>query len=91
MTKNDFVKKIAETASFTQKDVRAMLSGIQDVTLAALAEGDEVTVLDGLKLYVKDVAERTARNLQTGENMVIPAHKAVKAKLGTAFKKLDIA
>ena len=34
-----------------------------------------------------DVAERTARNLQTGEMMTVPAHKKVSFKPSKALKE----
>lgn len=90
MTKNDFVKAVADAAEFTQKDTRVLLNALAEVTYKTLSAGDEVSPIDGLKLYVKDIPERTGHNPQTGEAIVIPAHKAVKAKFGVAFKTLDL-
>lgn len=90
MMKNDFVKAVAEAAEFTQKDVRVLLDALGEVTCKALSAGEEVTLVDGLKLYVKDIPERNGHNPKTGEAMLIPAHKAVKARFGVAFKTLDL-
>lgn len=88
MTKVDFIKAVANKAGFTQKDTRALFDAQNEVIADALKNGEEVTPIDGLKLYVKDVDARTCRNPQTGEAIVAPAHKAVKAKVLSTMKNL---
>ena len=88
MTRTELVKAVATATEMTQKDVKEVIDAAQAVTVETLASGEEVNVFEGLKLVVKDVAERQARNPQTGEVMVIPAHQTVKAKLGAAFKNI---
>lgn len=88
MTKTDYVKAIADKAGFTQKDIRLVLEAQKDVAYETLKTGDEVPVMDGMKLIVKDVAERTCRNPRTGDMMVSPAHKVVKGKMLSGLKTL---
>jgi DNA-binding protein HU-beta len=85
MTQNELIMKTAQVSGVSRKDVEHVLKIAGDVIGATLIEETEV-VLPGLgKLVCQQKAAREARNPQTGEAMMIPAHKAVKFR---AFKAL---
>lgn len=88
MKRAEFIKAVAEQAEMTQKAVKEVLEVMQEVAYGEMAKGEEVKIFDSVTLMGKEVAERTARNPQTGEELVVPAHLAPKAKFGSAIKNL---
>lgn len=88
MTRAEFVKAVAEKAEITQKATKEILDVMQEVVYAEMAKGEEVKIFDSVTLLGKEVPERTARNPQTGDEIVVPAHLAPKAKFGTGIKNL---
>lgn len=82
MTKAEFIEKYAEKTGFTKKDAAAAVDAFFEVTSEALKSGDKIVFPGVFKAEVTERAARTGRNPQTGEEMQIPAKKAIKAKLG---------
>lgn len=76
MTESGVSKKVAEDA------VKMVTSGIEQ----ALKAGQDVSLIGFGKFEVKEMPARTGRNPQTGEEMKIPAKKAVKFKVGQKLK-----
>lgn len=91
MNKAEMIKMIAMKTGLKQKDAREAIDAFHETLLETLATGEDVTVAEGLKFFIREVPERTCRNPRTDEPLVVPAHKAVKVKLGNCFKKLEIA
>ena len=88
MTRAEFVKAVAENAETTQKAVKEILEVMQEVAYAEMKKGEEVKIFDSVTLLGKEVPQREARNPQTGETIVVPAHLAPKAKFGSNLKRL---
>ena len=88
MTRTEFVKAVAEKAGITQKATKEILEAMQEVAYGEMAKGEEVKVFDSVTLVGKMVPERTARNPQTGAEIVVPEHLAPKAKFGVGIKNL---
>ena len=80
MTKAEFVEKFAEKTGFSKKDAAAAVDAYHAVIADAMKAGEKVVNPGVVKVEVKDVAARTGRNPQTGEEMQIPAKKSIKAK-----------
>jgi len=83
MTKKEFVDLYYAKGEFTTKaeaerKAMAFIETVKD----ALSSGEEVSFLGFGKFKVVDRAARIARNPQTGEEMKIPAKKAVKFTAG---------
>ena len=81
MTKPELVNKIAEKSNLSKKDAAEAIKAFFEVTADALKAGDKVVFPGTFKAEVTERAERTGRNPQTGEAMVFPAKKVIKAKL----------
>ena len=86
MTRTEFIKAVAENAEMTQKAVKEVLEVMQDVAYAEMKKGEEVKIFSSVTLIGKEVPERIARNPQTSEQIVVPAHLAPKAKFGKEIK-----
>ena len=83
MTKKEFVEKLQEKGNFdtkaaAERAMDAVLGTIEDTLLT----GDNVQFVGWGTFEVKEVAARTGRNPKTGEEIAIPAKKAVKFKAG---------
>lgn len=82
MTKKDLVEKYAEKTGESKKRagelVEAFLATVEEV----LTAGDSVQFVGWGTFEVKETAERMGRNPKTGEEIKIPAKKAVKFKAG---------
>lgn len=85
MTSTSIIKKIADATEYTQKDIKAFLAAAEPVLLEALKDGESFKIMD-VTVSLADVAERTARNLQTGETMTVPAHKKIAFKPSKGLK-----
>lgn len=81
MTKAEFVEKYAEKTGFTKKDAAAAVDAFFGVVSDAMKAGDKVVFPGVFKAEVVERAARTGKNPHTGEEMTIPAKKAIKAKL----------
>ena len=88
MTRAEFVKAVAEKAEMTQKATKEILEVMQEVAYEEMKKGEEVKIFDSVTLCGKVVPERTARNPQTGAEIVVPEHLAPKAKFGTGIKNI---
>lgn len=88
MTKQEMIDAVARTGNFTKKDTAEFVAAMTEVVYNTLADGEDITPVAGLKLYVRDVPERTGRNPSTGDPLVIPAHKQVAVKKGVRLRTL---
>jgi DNA-binding protein HU-beta len=88
MTRTEYVKTVAKKANLTQKAVKEILDVMQEVAYGEMTAGGEVKIFDSVTLVGKEVSERTARNPQTGAEIVVPQHLAPKAKFGKGIKDL---
>lgn len=81
MTKGEFIEKYAEKTGMTKKDAGKAVNAFFEVTAEALKAGDKVVFPGIFKAEITERAERMGKNPQTGEQIRIPAKKAIKAKL----------
>lgn len=86
MKRQEFIKAVAERAEMTQKATKEVLEVMQEVAYDVMKKGEDVKIFDSVTLIGKVIPERTARNPQTGDEIVVPEHLAPKAKFGTGIK-----
>lgn len=85
-TKKDMIDGIAKISGLKKGDIDKMIDAMKEFTIAALKNGEEVS-LQGLvtfKTYTRK--ETTRRNPKTNEIVNVPAKKALKAVFGTTVK-----
>lgn len=87
MNKIELVKEVSKATEKSQKDVALVLDSVVEVVKNTVKNGEDVKLTGFVTFASVDVPETTRRNPATGESMVSPAHKAVKAKVSSAFKK----
>lgn len=87
INKEKLVSMISEKAEMSKKDAKAAMEAIVDTIVEALTDGDEVQLIGFGTFGVKERAERTGRNPQTGAEMIIPASNVPYFKAGKALKE----
>ena len=88
MNKQDLIKDISERGEFTKADAEAALKAVQGAIIAALVNGDKITLPGFGTFKVVETAARTGRNPQTGEPVEIPAKRKIKFNPTQSLKDL---
>lgn len=86
MNKKDLVRVVAEDLEMTQKLVGEVVDAVFVNITNALVDGDEVSITGFGKFVTVEKEERAARNPQTGEEIMVPAHSTPKFKAAQALK-----
>lgn len=93
VTKDQMTRDIADATGYYIQDVKAVLAAMDDVVrgyFSQVTDDEEVKVqiIEGCKLSVKVVPERTRRNPQTQEEIVCKAQTKPQAKFSEVFREL---
>ena len=88
MTKKEFVDLYFEKGGFeTKTEAERKMKAFLETVEEALVKGEEVIFTGWGKWEVVEKAERVGRNPKTGEEITIPAKKAIKFKVGKALEE----
>ncbi len=83
MNKAQLIDATASQIGLTKADTKKALDGFIDVISKTLKTGDRIALVGFGSFSVTDRKERKGRNPQTGQEITIPAKKAVKFKAGS--------
>ena len=86
MNKTELIEAVVAKAGLTKKDADAAVKATFEAITEAMAKGDKVALVGFGNFEVRDRAERTGKNPQTGEEVKIAACKAPAFKAGKALK-----
>ena len=86
MNKSDLIDVIADKADLSKAAAGRALDAVVEGITSALKSGDQVSLIGFGTFVVKERAERTGRNPQTGATMTIAASKSPGFKAGKALK-----
>lgn len=86
--KQNIVAQVVEATGLTKKDAKNAVDAVFDVISDYLSEGEKVQIIGFGSFEVRDRAERTGRNPQTGKEIKIPASKVPVFKAGKGLKEL---
>ncbi|MEW5803408.1 MAG: HU family DNA-binding protein [bacterium] len=86
MNKADLIDKMATEASISKAAAEKALGALTDGIKTALQKGEPVTLIGFGTYSVTERKARTGRNPQTGEELQIPAKKAIKFKAGKGLR-----
>ncbi|ETX09757.1 MAG: HU family DNA-binding protein [Marinomonas sp.] len=86
MNKSELIDAIAASADLSKASASNALDATLKTIEAALAKGDQVTLVGFGTFAVKERAARTGRNPQTGEEIQIKAAKVPGFKAGKGLK-----
>jgi len=84
--KADLVDAVAEQTKLTKKDAGAALDALVDTLVTALKNKDKVQLTGFGSFEVRDRKARKAKNLQTGEEILVPASSVPAFKAGKGLK-----
>ena len=87
MTKTELIGAIAENTGVSKRDTRAVVDELFQVVENEVAAGNNVGIIGFGTFGIRNRAERSGRNPQTGDAITIAAHKAPHFKPGKAFKE----
>ena len=87
LNRTELIAKIAEKANLTKTEADKALAALQDVLVESLANGEAVKITGLMAVERTERAARKGRNPRTGEEIKIPAAKAVKFTPGKALKE----
>ncbi|MCL2064513.1 MAG: HU family DNA-binding protein [Candidatus Cloacimonetes bacterium] len=87
MTKDQFVKKIAEDVGLTQKKAKIALESIIEAITEALVKQEKVTFTGFGTFCVIQKAARKGKNPRTKEVINIPAKKSPVFRAGKSLKE----
>jgi DNA-binding protein HU-beta len=87
MKKSEFVTKMASESKISKRQASEELKRVLDTLELVLADGESVNLTGYVKFNVKEVEERFARNPQNGDQIVVPAHRQVRASIGNKLKQ----
>lgn len=86
MNKNELTKRISETTPLNQKEAAGAIDAFIDVIKDELSKGEKIQLVGFGSWEVKERAERTGVNPQTGDKIKISATKLPKFTPGKALK-----
>lgn len=86
MTKRQLIEEISEQTGLRRSEAKKAVEGAMDIIAKALVNGSNVYLRGFGTFAVRDVKERKARIVRTGEACIAPAHRSVKFKPGTELK-----
>lgn len=77
MLKNDLIKKVAHVSGQPQPAVRAVLDAVAAVVKRSVARQEPVMLFGLGKLHTVQRGEKRARNIRTGDTVIVPPRHAV--------------
>lgn len=87
MNKAELVADVAERIGDSKMKGEEAVNAVFDAITAALKRGDEVRLPSFGVFAVASTKQRTARNPQTGAEVIVPAGKRAKFRPGKALKE----
>lgn len=87
MNKSELIKAMSCYSGLTQKQTADALNAFCISVIDELGAGGEVVIVGFGTFSITERAERTGRNLQTGEQITIAATRVAKFKAGKTLKE----
>lgn len=91
MTKQEFVKAVAEKAEISQKKAAQAVEAFLETIREAASRGETVQLVGFGAFVVKDRAARAGRDPRTGAEIEIPARRVVVFRPGKQLKSAVVA
>ena len=87
MTKSELVSAVAKSTQSTRGVVEVILGATWEQMSGALQRGEKVQILPFGIFSIAERSARQGRNPRTGEEITIPARKAVKLRASSGLAK----
>ncbi|AYE53433.1 MULTISPECIES: HU family DNA-binding protein [Priestia] len=87
MNKTELVDAVATKSELTKQDSKKAVDALFETISNTLAQEEKIQLVGFGTFEIRERAERTGRNPQTGEQMTIPASKSPAFKPGKELKE----
>jgi len=87
MNKTELVDAVATKSGLTKQDSKKAVDALFETISNTLAQEEKIQLVGFGTFEIRERAERTGRNPQTGEEMTIPASKVPAFKPGKELKE----
>ncbi|MFP7737023.1 HU family DNA-binding protein [Priestia aryabhattai] len=87
MKKAELIDAVVTKTELTKQDSKKAIDALFETISNTLAKEEKIQLLGFGTFEVRNRAERTGRNPQTGEEMIIPASKVPAFKPGKELKE----
>ncbi|GAB1806092.1 MULTISPECIES: HU family DNA-binding protein [Priestia] len=87
MKKTELIDAVATKTELTKQDSKKAIDALFETISNTLSKEEKIQLLGFGTFEVRNRAERTGRNPQTGEEMIIPASKVPAFKPGKELKE----
>lgn len=87
VTYQDIVEQLSESTGQNKQLCDDFIKELLSLSIRELKENDQAVFTNFGAFKVKEIAERTGKNPQTGEDLIIPAHKKVNFKSYKALRE----
>jgi DNA-binding protein HU-beta len=87
MNKTELVDAVATKSELTKQDSKKAVDALFETISNTLAQEEKIQLVGFGTFEIRERAERTGRNPQTGEEMTIPASKSPAFKPGKELKE----
>lgn len=88
MHKKDIIDKLVRKTDLDETSSKRVLNLILGDIAASLKKGQSVTLTGFGTFVIRKKKKRTMRNINDGQFIVVPAHKAVGFEVGLPLKRL---
>ena len=86
MTKQQLIEKISERTGIRRSEAKKAVEGAMQIIMQTLVAGDNVYLRGFGTFAVRNVKEKKARIVATGETCIVPAHRTVSFKMSNELK-----
>lgn len=87
MTKSELVEIVAKEANLTKKTAREAIESFLKEVIRNLEKGQKVVVSGFGTFKITKVKDKKGRNPQTGKDLIIKGHRAVRFLASKSLKK----
>lgn len=88
VTKQQLIEKISQQTGLSRSEAKKAVESTMQILSLAFAAGDNVYLRGFGTFAVRNVKEKKARIVATGETCIVPAHRTVSFKLSNELKNL---
>lgn len=87
MTKSEIAKAVAFNEDLPMEKATSVVERVVETMKTALILGKDITIRGFGTIKVVETAQKTARNISTGEAVIVPPTKTVKIKISKELKE----
>lgn len=87
MLKHELIEAVAKKSGESRDSVRGVLEAINSTVLDEISKGGDVMLAGLGKIYCTQRGPRKARNIRTGEDVIVPARRCAAFRPSTGLQQ----